>query len=110
MEDDQKTKSEKMDEVPDAYVAEDLYEDEDLGITVGVSPTRELEDSPPHVEKMEVDESSRSLKNEFTSRYGDILELGLLQPLVGATTSAGSATCFSALLFVAISRAARART
>ena len=43
MENEQQTKSEKMDEATDAYVAEDLYEDEDLGITVGVSPTRELE-------------------------------------------------------------------
>ena len=64
-------KSEKMDEAPDAYVAEDLYEDEELGITVGVSPTRELEASPPRVETMEVDESSRSLKGVFSSKYGD---------------------------------------
>ena len=28
MEDDKQTKGEKMDEAPDAYVAEDLYEDE----------------------------------------------------------------------------------
>ena len=82
MEDDQQTKGEKMDEAPDAYVAEDLYEDEDLGITVGVSPTRELQASPPRVETMEVDESSRSLKGEFSSRYGDILEL-LLQRASG---------------------------
>ena len=61
MEDDKQTKGEKMDEASDAYVAEGLYEDEDLGITVGVSPTRELQASPPGVETMEVDESSRSL-------------------------------------------------
>ena len=52
MEDEKQTKSEKMDEASDAYVAVDLYEDEDLGITVGVSPTRELQASPPDVEKM----------------------------------------------------------
>ncbi len=81
MEDDKQTKGEKMDEAPDAYVAEDLDEDEDLGITVGVSPTRELQASPPRVEAMEVDESSRSLKGVFSSKYGDILELLLLDSL-----------------------------
>ena len=69
-------KIDTMDEASDTYVASNLYEDEDLEINVGESPTREmLASSPPRVDKMEVDVSARHLKSIMAAKYNDILEL-----------------------------------
>ena len=64
MADKEAAKVDTMDEASDTYVASNLYEDDDLEITVGESPTREMmAPSPPRVDKMEVDDSARQLKN-----------------------------------------------
>ena len=68
-------KVETMDEAPDTYVASNLYEDGDLEISAGVSPTREMLASPPRVDKMEVDDSTRKLKSVMAAEYDGILEL-----------------------------------
>ena len=63
--------------------------------------------------------SARQQTMLFSSDHMVVTTTGLLTPwqyesaryqLVGATTSAGSMACFSALLFVALSRAARAES
>ena len=51
-------KTDEMDEAQDTYVADDLYDGDEIDINVGVSPTCEMESSPPRVEKMEADESA----------------------------------------------------
>ncbi len=64
-------KAEDMDETDDLYEEDD----EETGIRIGASPTRDGAPSPPRVQAMEVDSSTRTIKTALRGLFGGVVEL-----------------------------------